>query len=359
MKKKGLLTLVGSVCLTLALVVLLLPACAKEEAPAPAGLPKITWRATTMCGSTAPVDFGGTMIPGRGGLAEELCKRVTERTNGNFTINFYIAGALVKPMEVQKALSSGVIEAAFGTIGNMYTGVIPEATFATNFIMGPSSCEDFWKVITETEFMAIMRHAYAKHNIYFLGKPAGCGDGIIGNFPIRSLADFKGKKIKTGGISAKILEAYGAIPVVISMPEIYTALQRGTCDGTMLSYDCGITYKLFEVVSYCQLPPLCSTGVENLVNLDAWNSLPQEYKDILQEESDKEVERTYKEFCPLQDRLSQEISEKEYDVTWTTIPPAEWEKMKELAMPQWDEYAKKTEDCAKLMKIFKEAVGAK
>jgi TRAP-type C4-dicarboxylate transport system substrate-binding protein len=69
--------------------------------------------------------------------------------------------------------------------------------------------------------------------------------------PIRTLDDFKGKKlIASNAIAAKMIPALGATPISLRPDEAYTALQRGTTDGALMPFTGMETFKLHEVTKY-------------------------------------------------------------------------------------------------------------
>ena len=327
------------------IAVTMVPVCslAKE-------LPKVSWRCQS-CLSPPEKIYGGQAY-GTYGITKLLAKRVEERTNGNFSIKVFSPGTLLKPMETASGVMKGAVEMGL-TIGVLYTGIIPEADFTTNFPFGPVDNKTFWKVINETEYLKIMRGVYAKHNLYYLARIAAGADSYVTTFPITKISDLKGHKIRTGGIIADISREYGAVPVNISISELYTAMQRKTVEGFTASIFIGNAYKLFEVGKYVSQPFLFNTGPELTVNLKAFQKLPEEYREILCEEAYKISDFAHNVNAEKSDELTRSIAESRHNVTFTQIPPEEWAEMKRLAMPYWDKLAEKSPECAKLMKIWR------
>ena len=323
----------------------IVPVCSSAK-----DLTKVNWRCQS-CLSPPEKIYGGQAY-GAYGLSKLLAERVKERTNGNFNIRVLPPGALIKPMETASGVMKGAVEMGL-TIGVLYTGVIPEADFTTNFPFGPIDNKTFWKVISETDFLKIMRSVYAKHNLYYLARISAGADSYITTFPITKSADLKGHKIRTGGIIADISREYGAVPVNISISELYTAMQRKTVDGFTASIYIGNAYKLFEVAKYVSQPSLFNTGPEFTVNLKAFNKLPEEYRNILVEEAHKISDFSHNVNAEKIDALTRSFAESKYNVAYTQIPPEEWAKMKKLAMPYWDKLAGKSPECAELIGIWR------
>ena len=68
---------------------------------------------------------------------------------------------------------------------------------------------------------------------------------IYSRVPINSVADFKGKKIRFASITNKqLLDAMGAVPMLIPPPESQDALAKGIADGAGFPHEAGFAYKL-------------------------------------------------------------------------------------------------------------------
>lgn len=106
---------------------------------------------------------------------------------------------------------------------------------------------------------------------------------FMGNKRIETTDDMKGVKMRISGLNAKVLQVFGATPTMVTAPEGYNALQRGTIDsfGFPYSYAFG-AYKLYEVSKYVT-EGLGMGGFMCLqtVNNDAWNATPKSVQDAL------------------------------------------------------------------------------
>jgi len=354
MKNRKLLTLVSSICLVLVLVALLLPACAKEEAPvtpAPAsGLPEVHWKIQSLFPPPVEAFPGNLSVYGQGVRIAEMVK---EKTNGKFVIEIYNPGALYKMTGLLDAVMTGAIEGSVAS-GIYFGGTIPEGFMDNSQPFTSKSVKEFYPVLFETDWIKVLRHAYAKHNIYWLC-PLSTGTATwMGNFPIYKGADVKGKLISSGGWSARLLTSFGAKCTSLSPAELYIALQRGTVDAIAYPLYCGVTYKFFEVVEYAMWPGYASPPTSHfIVNLDAWNDLPKEYQDIL---NDTAMEMAKEQYSKYQGELD-EWAVAEADKAGVKLTHLSDEAYNELARamrPIFDEYAKETEDNAKLVKILRE-----
>ncbi|MFC1980958.1 TRAP transporter substrate-binding protein [Chloroflexota bacterium] len=101
---------------------------------------------------------------------------------------------------------------------------------------------------------------------------------------IRTPADIKGLKFRvSGGLHVKIFETWGAVPVTVSGPELYTALATGVCDGTQITFGSAPGYNLHEITEHMtQIDCSNSTHIA-FMNLDTWNKLPPDLQKIVEE----------------------------------------------------------------------------
>ncbi|MDP2917564.1 MAG: TRAP transporter substrate-binding protein, partial [Dehalococcoidia bacterium] len=108
------------------------------------------------------------------------------------------------------------------------------------------------------------------------------------NKQIRKLEDMKGVKIRSaGGIVTPALEAVGATPVHMPLPDSYLALQTGVVEGAIFGPSAGPTYKLHEVLKHA-LKFKWGYQVNLLnVNPDTWAKIPDDLKPIMVEASRK------------------------------------------------------------------------
>ncbi len=289
------------------------------------------------------------------GQVAEISRRVKERTNGGLDIKVFPPDSLFKVLEAPDALRRGAIEMICSS-GPYHVGILPEAYLEWGLPYGAKNWQESAKLILETEFLSILRKAYMeKHNAFLLGLTGVSSYNYMTRFPIHRLEDLKGKKIRATGTAAKITAAHGAVPVSLSGAEQYMALQRGTVDGTIYPPYSGISYKMFEVVKYQSWPPIYATASINfLVNLNAWQQLPKEYQQILEEEVAKMMKYTYFESSPALEKIAQEEGKKQFGAESIWLSDSEFNRFRQAVLPLWEEWEKKSPYCAQLVKLAKE-----
>lgn len=102
------------------------------------------------------------------------------------------------------------------------------------------------------------------------------------------LADFRGAKIRiSGGPTREAnFKALGASTVSIPAAELFLAAQQGVIDGALSSITFIATSKLYEVFHHVTRENLVAEPYPVVMNLAAWNKLPDDLKKIVQQSAD-------------------------------------------------------------------------
>lgn len=104
--------------------------------------------------------------------------------------------------------------------------------------------------------------------------------------PLRSIADFKGIKMRTASPYVTLaLKRFGAIPVEMPITETYTSLERGVVDGTVVPFEGLIIFKLQELVKYTTLADFYTVTMAVLMNERKWNKLPPDVQKVFEANS--------------------------------------------------------------------------
>src|SRR5512138_2482600 len=103
--------------------------------------------------------------------------------------------------------------------------------------------------------------------------------------PIKSLDDFKGQKIRTGGgVAEQVANALGASAFVKPAPESYELLNSGVADGVFFPFESIVSFKLDKVIGQATVFPggLYSSAFGFFMNEDKWNKLAKQDQAIIE-----------------------------------------------------------------------------
>jgi TRAP-type C4-dicarboxylate transport system substrate-binding protein len=102
--------------------------------------------------------------------------------------------------------------------------------------------------------------------------------------PVKTLANLRKMKIRSTGLSAKVVEALGAVPVAMPQGDTYESLQKGVVEGTFGPIEVLKGWRQAEVVKYTTD---CSsvgytTAMFVVMNKDKWASLDPKIQKIIE-----------------------------------------------------------------------------
>ena len=83
---------------------------------------------------------------------------------------------------------------------------------------------------------AIVGEMAKRWNLRFFGPAFLPAFEFMGNKRIETTADLKGVKLRISGLTAKAFRAFGAVPTMVTAPDGYNALDRGTIDSFGFPY---------------------------------------------------------------------------------------------------------------------------
>jgi TRAP-type mannitol/chloroaromatic compound transport system substrate-binding protein len=258
-----------------------LTAC-DEQPAAPAivsEMPRLTWRLTSSFPKSLDTIYGA---------ADTFARRVSEMTDGRFTIQVFAAGEIVGPLQAADAVSDGTVECAH-TASYYYWGKDPTFAIATCIPFGPNCrMQNAW--MYQGGGIELMNEFYERYNIFAL--PGGNTGAQMGGWyrkEINTPEDWKGLKIRIGGFGGAIMSRLGAVPQQIPGGDIYPALEKGTIDAAewVGPYD-DEKLGFYRVAKHYYYPGWWEgqAMLQFFINLDRWNSLPKTYQAIIRSASD-------------------------------------------------------------------------
>jgi TRAP-type C4-dicarboxylate transport system substrate-binding protein len=172
--------------------------------------------------------------------------------------------------EIVRLVRSGQVEIGAGTLSTL-SGDVP---FLDGIDLAGLSPElDTAKRIAEAMIPAANRELerFNTRIIFIMPFPA---QEIFCRMPITSLADLRGRKVRTfGNTLVDFVTAVGGQPVSIGFGEVYSALERGVVDCGITGTGSGNAAKWNEVTTHLYNLPLSWALTAYMVNLQWWNRL--------------------------------------------------------------------------------------
>ncbi|MBX2884078.1 MAG: TRAP transporter substrate-binding protein DctP [Granulosicoccus sp.] len=203
-----------------------------------------------------------------------FAEEVNEKYAGKIKINWRGGPEVMPPFKHAEAVRNGSIDMTY-TSPSYYGGLVPTSS-SMNL-----SFKDY-AAIAPTQYHERMTELHAEKDLVLLGEiPASDLNFLIYlRDPIKSLDELKGLRIRVFPTLLPLVKALGAEPIVLSMGEIFTAMERGAIDGFMQG-PVGQAKQFEGVVSQVIYPGVYRAGFPVLVNKDTWSKIPEDVQQSL------------------------------------------------------------------------------
>ncbi|MES2282277.1 MAG: TRAP transporter substrate-binding protein [Pseudomonadota bacterium] len=191
-------------------------------APAVHAQAAIRWRLASSFPKSLDTIYGG---------AEVFANAVKAMSGGKFEISVHAGGELMPPFGVVDGVQAGTVEMCH-TVPYYFYGKNPAFALGSAVPFGLNARQmTAW--MRHGNGRKLMNELYAKYNmVSFAGGNTGTQMGGWFRKEIKSVADFKGMKMRLGGgLVGEVMQKLGAVPQSLPGGEIYQALEKGTIDA--------------------------------------------------------------------------------------------------------------------------------
>ncbi len=241
---------------------------------------------------------------------EKIAELVSEKTNGEFTINVSYGG-LSKPRENLDGISIGAFEMAQFCAGYHrdknrvvtvlelpFLGVsnLEEEVAVSMAVYGhPAAAEE----MAQWNAKLLMTSPMPQYNL------VGTGD------PRDSLAAIDGMRVRATGGLGQAFEAVGGVPTSVPATEAYNAMESGVVDTVAFAQHAHLSFGTINRADWwtANLNP----GTVNcpvVVNIDAYDSLSDEHKAALDSSIPEALEHYLANYAELLERWDAVLEEK-------------------------------------------------
>jgi TRAP-type C4-dicarboxylate transport system substrate-binding protein len=284
-------------------------------------------------------------------------EQIEKRSEGQIKIKMYWIDELCGPKEMMMAVKSRLADVVGHTPG--YT---PGETPIWNAAYLPF----LWAPRVDQTMMIYSRLAREskpfinemnKFNCIYVGAYEHSGYNLMGKKPVRTVNDFKGLRVRVMSDLGEILKQFGAVPMLVPVTEMYSALDTGIVDVVCHARLSFHQFKIDEISKYMTLDMnMGAAPTFYFINKDAWKELPDHLKKVIESVVDDlsafiwDFQYEPGKFVEA-DRV---IKEKGIEVIH--FPKAERDKLEAKAEAVWDAWAKRTANYANAKKALEDYV---
>lgn len=324
---------------------LLMAGAGPSTGASPADLPKVDW----ILVSTETTPGHHTVQD-----VQKLADGVARQTGGKFTIRVALEGELgFKRDAYVKAIQRNQVQMSQFDPGWL-TAQIPHLGVFNLTFLQDGTLEQLMKIEEATRTMTL--EAFKKLNVASIAWYSLSSQELISRQPIPDFTDLRGLKVRIWReIDAKLIEKMKGVSVYLPGSEIYSALQRGVVAAVNTGTPAMVDRSLQEVAKYLYRfggPPASHYLV---VNTQAFDALPSEYKRILTAEGRQLTERGKVTVQRVDGEAVAKM--KAAGVQEFPIPPEQRARLRQLAGPLWEEWASQSAENKAALELAKKALG--
>lgn len=222
-------------------------------------------------------------LPGPGVAAQTLADRITTLSGGRIVVELFAAGELVPGPGVFDAVGEGtadIYHAVPAYWGSKSKGIL---LFGSQPLGLSANEQHGWMLHGGGQ--ALYDEMYGRFNL----KPFLCGNSgpqWAGWFrkEVTSLDDIRGLKYRTTGLNSEVMSKLGVAVEAMSGPAMFQALQSGALDaGEFIGPWSDSALGLQQVANFYYDNGVGepSSAEECAINLDTWNALPDDLKQVV------------------------------------------------------------------------------
>lgn len=301
-----------------------------------------------VCASGAPIKLIMADMMPEAAVSSKCIKwwgnELEKRTNGQVKVEYYFGASLVGAYEQLTSVKNNVIQLT-PYYSAYHPDIAPLPAMALLPLMnrgpldGALKAADEW-MRTDEE----VQKEFKKNNVKYMNPLFGADAFMWSKVPVTSAQDLKGLSVRAFGPWLAFFSAMGSSVVSVPVPEIYNTLERGVVKATILYLTNGVGLNLFEVTEYLNTTNLGHhCGMPLVMNLDAWNRLPDEIKDTINKLNNESIG----EFVKIQEENHGREMKlvKDKGMKFNTFSAEDVKKMTETAKEKvWHPYAKKLDE---------------
>lgn len=220
--------------------------------------------------------------------AQAFAEAIEYYSDGKITVTIYPNGQLGSDSEMISSMLAGDIDIVCQAGSTHLSYVSEAAIFDTPFLLTDYDNDALTSVCIDSEFRDLYDAANEEAGIKLLQLRANVSMNLTSNKAVYSMDDLAGLKIRTAQSESRmaIWEDLGANPTPLAFSELYLALQNGTVDAQDNVWENAVTSGAAEQQKYMIPTAHMQPSTEWLMNLEVFESLPEEYQALIEEIAD-------------------------------------------------------------------------
>ncbi|MGE4368426.1 MAG: TRAP transporter substrate-binding protein [Burkholderiaceae bacterium] len=278
--------------------------------------------------------WGGTNHINIRHFVPALEQAIKETKPNNLVLQHFPGGQLGQDKDMPVAIPTGQVKLAWITV-NGWTGTVPD----TRIMDAPTglTMKQLDELIDRPNgLMSVLQKKFEEKNTVLLGLADLGPPAVVSKTPIKSPADFKGKKVRvfSEGL-AEAVRAFGGSPVSLPFAEIYSAMQYGTVDAAIIGFQGVGSQRMYEVAKHVLVPAsfLGTTMMGWAANKPWLAGLPEQDRKAFIKAMDIASHENRKAIVAEIDELAKDYEKRGMTVTFLSPEQPEYAQWKEATQP--------------------------
>jgi TRAP-type C4-dicarboxylate transport system substrate-binding protein len=273
-------------------------------------------------------------------------EKVGKESNGRIKVQVYPAMQLGgKAEQLLTQVRDGVVDVVW-TLPGFTPGVMPKLEiFELPFLHRNTRST----VLALQDYVDMyMKKDFEPYHVLLVHTHAGAL--FMSKDPINKVEDFKGMKLRSySRTNAWILEALGAAPLQVALPELAPMLSKGTVSGSILPYEIAPAVKMQDLTEYFTTlappQPRLSTAIFTLLmNKKKYESLPPDLKKIIDNNSGANLAPVAIEIWDRIELDGEKVMRSKPKNKFVSLSAEETAKFKKQVQPVFDRFKKLLSD---------------
>lgn len=220
-------------------------------------------------------------------LTQVWMPKVEVMSGGTLKLEILPTKAVVPHRETIDAVRNGILDGDLNAIA-YFSGRDPAFALMGDLIAGydtPDQVQMFCMNGGGKEVLQKIYDKYGGGKIHVIGCGPYSKEALVMKKPVRTVAEFKGIKIRSPeGLAAEVFKRVGATPVALPFSEVYTALEKGIVDAADASaYVNNHSRGMHKIAQYPIYPGIHSMAIlQFVINADVWKKLTPAHRAILE-----------------------------------------------------------------------------
>jgi len=263
-------------------------------------------------------------------ICQEGMDRFNARVDGAYKMRMFPGGQLASMPESLDAIRTGAVEGGVIPLA-AFSGTAPEFGLAElPFLYNNGEANAYAVTRLKDVYSDVLQEKANQRSLGCIY--TGTLNLLSSKKPLKTLEDLKGLIIGCDNpSSANLITALNGSGIVVDFSEDYSNLQKGIINAKTSALQYMLIAKLYEVARYCTVFHGLGTLYSININSDVYDAMPQEAKNILNEEMRTLARELSQYYVTLFYDLVGDLEAK--GVQYYYLPAAERDRWKDLAYP--------------------------